>query len=68
MTTVKVDSVNECWVPRKACRGVQVQMKERVSAVDAKDQSRVLVGIVRAVVVVMEECGVEEDSCARTGE
>jgi hypothetical protein len=36
----------------------QVQMGRRISAVDAKDWTRALAGM---VVVVMEECGVEED-------
>jgi hypothetical protein len=39
-------------------RPVQVQMGRRISAVDAKDWTRALAGM---VVVVMEECGVEED-------
>jgi hypothetical protein len=41
-----------------ACRPVQVQMGRRISAVDAKDWTRALAGM---VLVVMEECGVEED-------
>jgi hypothetical protein len=45
-----------------ACRPVQVQMERIISAVDAKDWTRALAGmVVVVIVIVMEECGVEED-------
>jgi hypothetical protein len=43
-----------------ACRPVQVQIERRISAVAAKDWTRALAGMV-VIVIVMEECGVEED-------
>jgi hypothetical protein len=45
----------DCLMAR---RPVQVQIEREISAVDAKDWTRALAGM---VVVVIEECGVEED-------